>query len=102
MLGEERNGFTPLKELALEARYALPELVPFLRLHTDYQDLSGRFGVAGGALGFSGEVGIALDSSGANLWLQGRRAFGLGTLYLDFSLDQRLTPRLALAGVVPF
>lgn len=101
-LGEERNGFTRLRELALEARYALPEPVPFLRIHTDYQSLSAKLGVAGRALGFSGEVGIALASRGANLWAQGQRAFGLGTLYLDFSLDQELTPRLTLAGAVPF
>ncbi|WP_051913582.1 glycogen-binding domain-containing protein [Thermus caliditerrae] len=102
LLGEERNGFTPLKELALEARYTLLGLAPFLRFQTDYQRLSGELGVAGEALGFSGEIGVTVDPAGASLRARGRRPFGLGTLYLDFALGQDLTPHLALAGVVPF
>jgi hypothetical protein len=96
-----RNGFVGLKEARLQLLYRALEPAPFLRLSTDYQTLAAQVGFQGQVLGFSGEAGLAWNN-GLGLYAQGQRKIGLGTLYLGLEVPADLTPRLTLAGLVPF
>lgn len=102
-LGETgRNGFTGLKEVALEGRYALSDFSPYFRFKSDYQNLSPEIGLIGKILGFTGKAGLIYAQGGLGFFAQGEQNFGLGKMYLHVSLPGDLIPRLTLAGFVPF